>query len=136
MLQIGCEGEQLTLQDWGKRVFAELAELAKVMDAGVGGDRYQTVCRELETWLDAPEKTYSATVLRDLKAKGGYLAMGTELAKAHKSKTLAEKPVDEAISVQAFQVECEASLARQKTIEAKDQVSFDQYLADYFAEIV
>jgi len=33
MLQIGCQGERLSLQDWAKRVFVELRQIAVEMDS-------------------------------------------------------------------------------------------------------
>ncbi|MDG2664800.1 glutamate--cysteine ligase, partial [Vibrio parahaemolyticus] len=47
MLQIGCQGERLSLQDWAHRVFVELRQIAQQMDMTAGGSAYQDVCNQL-----------------------------------------------------------------------------------------
>ncbi len=140
MLQIGCDGEQMTLQQWGQQVFKEMHALAEVMDKAFGGDTYQAVCAELNTWLDDPEKTISANVLRDIKYHGGLLAVGNSIAREHKQRVVQSQPLDfphySMISTQALMTESCESLAKQKQIEASDDVPLDQYLAKYFSDIV
>ncbi|MDF4886675.1 glutamate--cysteine ligase, partial [Vibrio parahaemolyticus] len=63
MLQIGCQGERLSLQDWAHRVFVELRQIAQQMDMTAGGSAYQDVCNQLETWIDNPELTISGQLL-------------------------------------------------------------------------
>ena len=75
-LQIGCKGEILTLQDWAKRVFVELIQVAEKMDEALGGDAYQAVCFKLLSWIDNPELTLSGQVLADTKNHQGLGNLG------------------------------------------------------------
>ncbi|MEF1289559.1 glutamate--cysteine ligase, partial [Vibrio sp. M260118] len=90
-LQIGCKGEILTLQDWAKRVFVELVQIAELMDQAHGGDEYQKVCYKLLAWIDNPELTISGQLLEDTKRFGGLGKVGCEIGKEYREKHLAHK---------------------------------------------
>ncbi len=133
-LQIGCEGEQLTQAEWGRRVFADLAELAVVMDKAYGGDKYQAVCQELVTWFDEPEKTLSARLLNAILEKKSIGQVGLSIAKDNRS--LFAGGDYQYFSAQQFEEESQASLKRQQDVEQSDAISFDQYLMVYFGDSV
>ncbi|NGO00354.1 glutamate--cysteine ligase [Grimontia sp. S25] len=133
-LQIGCDGEQLTQAEWGRRVFADLAELAVVMDKVYGGDKYQSVCTELSGWFDDPEKTLSAKLLKEVLAKESIGKVGLGIAKDNQA--LFAQGDYETFSKQQFEDESEASLKRQQDVEQGDGISFEQYLAEYFGDSV
>ncbi|MDD1782978.1 glutamate--cysteine ligase [Enterovibrio sp. ZSDZ35] len=133
-LQIGCEGEQLTQAEWGKRVFADLSELAVLMDNAYGGDKYQSVCRELSSWFEDPDKTLSARLLKQIIANESIGKVGLSIA-AQNKELFANGDYD-VFSEQAFIDESAASLSRQKDVEQGDAISFEQYLAEYFGDSV
>ncbi|KLV04935.1 glutamate--cysteine ligase [Photobacterium aquae] len=133
LLKIGCDGERLTVQQWGSRVFAELAEVAKVMDTAAGNDEYQQTLSRLQTWIDEPSLTLSAQVLTQIKEQQGIGRMGKALLAEH-ATTLSEREYgyyDQA----AFEQEAQDSAVRQAEIESADMVSFDTFLDQYFADI-
>ncbi|MGF1727733.1 glutamate--cysteine ligase [Photobacterium nomapromontoriensis] len=132
-LKIGCNGERLTLKDWGSRVFAELAQVAIAMDAAVGDNAYQQTLARLQTWIDDPALTLSAQLLDQIHQQQGIGAVGKGLAKAH-AQTLSEMPY-RYYTEQQFEQEAVDSVAKQQQIEAADTQSFDAFLNDYFADI-
>ncbi|WP_244556479.1 glutamate--cysteine ligase [Enterovibrio nigricans] len=133
-LQIGCEGEQLTQAEWGKRVFSELSELAVIMDKAYGGDKYQSVCRELSGWFENPEKTLSARLLKQIIENESIGKIGLSIAAANKA--LFANGAYDTFSEQQFLEESTASLKRQKDVEQGDAISLEQYLAEYFGDSV
>ena len=133
-VKIGCDGEQLTQAEWGQHVFAELAELAVVMDSAYGGDKYQSVCKELSGWFDNPDKTLSARLLKDVLDKESIGKVGLGIAR-HNQVLFAEGDY-QTFSKQQFEKESEASLKRQQEVEQGDGISFEQYLAEYFGDSV
>ncbi|MCA2018439.1 glutamate--cysteine ligase [Vibrio tritonius] len=131
MLQIGCHGEQLTLQQWAKRVFADLKLVAELMDSAKGGTEYQAVCHELERWIDHPELTLSAQVLAKTKELGGLGKVGSALGAQHNATNTEHsyKFYSEDFMMQ----EAEKSKVKQREMEQSDTESFDEFLARYFA---
>ena len=131
MLQIGCHGEQLTLQQWAKRVFADLKLVAELMDSAKGGTEYQAVCHELERWIDQPELTLSAQVLAKTKELGGLGKVGSALGVQHCATNTEHKY--KFYSEESMLQEAERSRIKQREMEQGDSESFDQFLAHYFA---
>lgn len=130
-LQIGCKGEVLTLQDWAKRVFVELVQVAEAMDAAHGGNEYQAVCYKLLSWIDNPELTISGQLLADTKRLGGLGKVGCEFGKQYREQHLAHQY--HTYSAQLMEEEVISSKAAQAEIEASDSLNFDDFLTDYFA---
>ncbi len=130
-LQIGCHGESLSLQAWGKRVFADLAQLAVLMDKAQGGDHYQAVCRELVTWFDFPERTFSARCLEKIISEQGIRDLGIALATDYHEQFIKEDY--QVCSEALFLEETKVSFQRQKDIEQSDVIHFEAYLKDYFS---
>lgn len=130
-LQIGCKGEVLTLQDWAKRVFEELTQVAVKMDEVLGGDEYQQVCRKLVNWIDNPELTISGQLLEDTKRLGGLGALGCEFGKEYRLKHLAHQY--RIYSQELMQQEASRSVEAQKAQEQSDKLSFDDFLTQYFS---
>lgn len=130
-LQLGCDGEVLSLQAWAKRVFAELALVAKQFDQASGGDEYQSVCRKLEAWIDDPELTISGQLLRDTKQLGGLGKVGCQFGAEYRLSNLDHQY--QIYSAQLMEQEVVRSRQQQQALEAVPEPSFDEFLADYFS---
>lgn len=130
-LQIGCKGETLSLQDWAKRVFVELTQVAEAMDAAQDGQAYQAVCYKLLSWIDNPELTISGQLLEDTKRLGGLGKVGCEFGKQYRDQHLSHQY--HTYSAQMMEEEVERSREEQAAVEAADTLSFDEFLTDYFA---
>ncbi|MEF1310849.1 glutamate--cysteine ligase [Vibrio mytili] len=131
MLQIGCQGERLSLQEWAKRVFVELRQIAIKMDASVGGHAYQDVCDKLATWIDEPELTISGQLLALTKELGGLGKVGCSLGMKYREENLAH--MYQYYSQDVMETEVVTSVEKQKQSEQSDTLSFDDFLQDYFA---
>ncbi|WP_159739598.1 glutamate--cysteine ligase [Vibrio atypicus] len=130
-LQIGCKGEVLSLQDWAKRVFVELTQIAEQMDAANGGNEYQAVCYKLLEWIDNPELTISGQLLEDTKRLGGLGKVGCEFGKQYRHQHLNHQY--RTYSEKEMEAEVERSVLAQAEAEASDTQNFDDFLEDYFA---
>ena len=126
-LKTGCDGSKMTQVEWGKQIFAELAEVAELMDSGLETPRYLATCQRLSTWLDEPELTYSARILKQTIDNKSISKTGKELAKQYQDFFANQSY--HFFSQQDFEQEAKASFVRQQQIEAKDTLSFDDYLA-------
>ncbi|MDW1950996.1 glutamate--cysteine ligase, partial [Vibrio sp. 812(2023)] len=131
MLQIGCQGERLSLQDWAKRVFVELRQIAVEMDSAAGGDAYQAVCDKLEAWIDNPELTISGQLLELTKELGGLGRVGCALGMKFREENLAHGY--QHYSQDIMETEVASSVEKQRQAEESDTLSFDEFLENYFA---
>ncbi|MGP8308360.1 glutamate--cysteine ligase [Vibrio sp. YIC-376] len=131
MLQIGCNGERLSLQDWAHRVFAELRQIAVAMDAVSEDNAYQDVCNKLSEWIDNPEQTTSGQLLELTKELGSLGKVGCTLGLKHREENLNHSY--QFYSQEMMEAEVAASIEKQKQAELSDTMSFDDFLADYFS---
>ncbi|MGF1703340.1 glutamate--cysteine ligase [Photobacterium makurazakiensis] len=132
-LKIGCNGERLTVKQWGTQVFAELAQVAEAMDTAAGNTEYQQTLERLQTWIEDPSLTLSAQLLEQIKAQDGIGGVGLSLAQAH-SNELNMRDY-QFYNQQVMEEEAKASVVKQQKIEQADSQSFDVFLDDYFADL-
>lgn len=125
-LGIGCETAQFPLPKVGKDLFRDLKRVAQTMDSLYGGEAYQQVCDQLVECFDNPELTFSARILRSMIDQG---IGGTGRAlSAEYREMLMQEPL-EILSEADFAAERDASVVRQKEVEAADTESFEAFLA-------
>ncbi|WP_425542128.1 glutamate--cysteine ligase [Bowmanella denitrificans] len=131
-LMLSHNGQSQTLQDWAQELLKGMAEVAVILDSVQGGDAYQSAVRtELDKVLD-PSLTPSARILQHLKDTGqGSGAYALEMAEYYK-QTLAQHQYSYHSEAELEQLVAD-SLAAQAEGERQDNVSFDQFLHDYFA---
>jgi glutamate--cysteine ligase len=122
---IGCGASHEPLENVGKALFADLRRVAEVLDGEAGNRQYQQVCDELVAAFDDPELTFSARILKAMKAEGTG-RVGLQLAEQYR-QTLLEEPL-EILNEAELDKEREASWQRQRDIEANDTLSFEAFL--------
>ncbi|MFC0228553.1 glutamate--cysteine ligase [Serratia aquatilis] len=122
---IGCDDTRKPLSEVGKALFGDLKRVAEVLDSEAGNQLYQQVCDELVAAFDDPELTFSARILKVLKAEGAGRA-GLELAEQYR-QMLMQEPL-EILTEEQLAQEQKDSWQRQRDIEASDTLSFDEFL--------
>ena len=130
-LQLEIDGTEQTVAQWGEWLIGQLTELAEVFDKHHNNPRYQQAIAYIAPRFATPELTSSARVLetiKEQKSENGLLAL--ELSRTYKKELLAQGY--QMLSDQHFQQERVNSLQKQQHIEAKDTLSFDDYLQHYF----
>jgi glutamate-cysteine ligase (EC 6.3.2.2) len=127
-LGIGCETAQFPLPKVGKDLFRDLKRVAQTMDSIEGGEAYQKVCDELVASFDNLELTFSARILRSMLDEG-IGGTGKALAEQYRNM-LREEPL-EILTEEEFAAERDASVERQRKLEASDTESFEALLAKH-----
>ncbi|GLT20456.1 glutamate--cysteine ligase [Vibrio zhanjiangensis] len=130
-LQIGCQGEVLSLQDWSHRVLDELCQIGRYMDDAHGGKAYQAVCNKLRSWIDNPELTISGRLLADTKQFGGLGKVGCEFGQRYSERHANHD--FKIYSRDTMEQEVLRSREAQLSVEQSDTLNFDDFLQDYFA---
>ena len=125
------EGENVSLKELGERYFAELGDIAALLDACCGKGCYAIAHQAHLSMIQDPELTLSAKVLNSLKESNqDILPFGLALSKQYHDQLQQSRPRYWEDSY--FDEEGARSLARQQRIEAADTISFDAFLTDYF----
>lgn len=126
------QGRLQPLAEWAGEIFQGMQAVAALLDAG-GGEDFQQACRAIARCLQDPEQTPSARVLNDLRASGQSLGeFGLGLSRRYRDDFLAVPPAGNP-QYHLLEVEAQASLDRQCWIEEHDTLSFEEYLAEYYA---
>lgn len=117
----------------GKTILDQVARTAAVLDEANATQRYSSAVELQREKLQTPELTPSAQVLAALKAAGGsYHHWIRDLSRQHRD-TLMQKPLAPELKAR-LQSEAQTSLLEQASIEAADNISFDEFLASYNKE--
>ena len=133
-LELIQDGQPRLMQDWAEQLFADMMPIAKWLDEVYQSDRYQAAMRQYYLSLLDPAQTPSGKILNHLLSSrqdnGHYMR---ELAETYRAQLLAESY--QVYTEEDFVSAASNSLTKQQQIEAADTLSFEQYLAEYFAEV-
>lgn len=130
-LELRRDSEPLALRAWGHEILSEMLPVAELLDGKGEGPRAQTLRRQGEK-IDHPELTPSARMLAEMRAHNeGFFDLAWRWSKRH-CELFAATPLDPERQA-LFERLAAESIARQREIEAQDQVDFETFLQDYFA---
>lgn len=127
------DGKETRLGDWAIDILDKVKEVAARIDDSEGVDSYKQSVQLMRELVDEPSKTPSARLLSGLEESGNSFfeyAMG--IARGHRDYFASITPMSGARHDE-FVREAEQSLERQENIEASDAITFEQYLANYYA---
>ncbi len=121
------------MQDWAEEIFAALMPLAHWFDEAHGGELYQATMKQFYLSLLDPAQTFSGKVLNQLiAAQQDNSSVSLNLSEVYRQQLL--NGDYQFYSEAEFTQMAKTSLAEQTAIEQKDNVSFDDYLQQYFIE--
>jgi glutamate--cysteine ligase len=130
-LMLQRQGVAISRLQWMQELFAELAQVAVLLD-GTDSQQYQEALAYWQQAVIDPDKTLSGRVLANLASSGqSHGAWVKGLAEQYRQQLL-DYPLSDA-TIAAFEAEAAASIAKQQQMEQEDQLSFDDFLAQYFA---
>ncbi len=131
-LELHRNGSSVPLQEWGREICAQMLPVCEMLDQGPE-QGYVESLQLHRLLLEDPELTPSGRMIADVRHKGlslfeysmelscGYREYFRELSpEINRNRALLER-------------ESGQSIAAQAQIEAADTLSFDEYLAEYFA---
>lgn len=132
-LSLVHNGKATSVREWGEQIFAEMAEVARLLDAVEEGAPHAAALAGLAPLLKDPSLTPSAQLLTRLEAGNGSLSdtlLHLAQEQANKLKSTPMLRSREALLAQLI----ETSHQQQHDIEAADQESFSEFLSTYFAK--
>ncbi|MDQ8037105.1 MAG: glutamate--cysteine ligase [Pedobacter sp.] len=126
-------GQEKSFRELAAQVFAELAEVAPLLDAAHGTQEYSRAIAREALKLENPELTYSAALLRELKENDcSFFAFAKQTAEEH-GRWFRQRPLQGERAAE-FAEAAVHSHREQAAIEAADTQSFPEFLDAYFRD--
>jgi glutamate--cysteine ligase len=127
------EANSVPLRDWGSEICESMAGCAEHLDAQAGGTPYSDALQAQLAAVQDPDLTCSARVLAEMEEHGeGYFDFAKRMSVQHQRYFL-ELEADDA-QTRTFEASVIQSLEDQQAVELSDRQSFDEFLAEYFAQ--
>jgi len=126
------DGSSQTLTEEGSRLLDDLVTLATLLD-GTESTAYKDALRHQRSKFSNPENTPSAKTLRMMEEHDGSFVEFAMAQSIEHEKFFRRYPLTPADMV-GFDTIAAESIAQQKDIEGSDEISFDEFLANYFAQ--
>ncbi len=124
---------QTNLRTWAENLYDEFEALAELLDSNMPTPVHSTALKKLKPRLGDPALTPAAQLLDEMKNSGStYFQTALKHAKEHRNYFL--KTSIDADQLAYFENLAAESLAKQLEIEAADNISFEQYLANFYAQ--
>lgn len=131
-LRLDAGGGSRGVRDWGLEIVGAMAPLCELLDADGDGSYAAALALQHEKILD-PGLTPSARILKDMRTSGeSFFEFATRLSRGHREYFL-QLPELKGERAAQFEREVIESLDRQRAIEQADNISFEEFLARYFA---
>ena len=119
----------VSLQDWAQRHLNAIQDCAILLDQMDGSALYREAIQVMQQRLDHVENTLSAHVIKDTLDNGGTWNFGSVMAQQHVNRY--EQHQLSAEREQYFAQLAQTSLQKQVQLEQDNDMSFEQYLAQY-----
>ena len=134
-LRLSRDGAEVTLASWANDILDNVSGVAELIDQADGGDSYAQSVRLMRELVDEPMATPSARLLEELRqADCSFFDYAIAVARSHQDYFSSITPLT-AAREDEFKREAVRSAQQQREIEAGDDISFDEYLANYFSSV-
>ena len=132
-LQLADRGKQRSLQNWAEELMQGVASTARLLDKANQSDRYSAAYGEALKSLENPENTPAARLISEMRESGmGFHEFTMSLAQQHQQHFVDTPLAPEKLA--KFEQQSAQSFVDQTAIEAEQTGSFEQYLADFYAQ--
>lgn len=125
-------GESVRLQDWARELIADMTPLAKLLDEKQNTHDLQDALHIMSQRVEDVSLTPSAQVLEKMKQNGQSFTQFA-LEQAKQVATYFQSPVSDDRNAYWSNL-VQQSIAQQHEIEAADDISFPEYLAQYLVK--
>ena len=125
-------GRRVAVTDWASDIFNAMEPLCDVLDSAETGTPYRVALDAQRAALHDPALLPSAQILQRLRGSHQtFYEFALALSAEHAAHFRAHPPTDSVAG--QFRTIAEESLNSQRTLEADETMSFEDYLARYFA---
>ncbi len=127
-------GSERPLPEWATEIMRDVRAIAEIIDRGEGGNDYAQAVDAQSELIKDPEATPSARVLEELRqTKTAFYHFAMASARGHREYFSETEPLD-GERLRVYEDEVRSSIGRQQDIENSDEISFEEYLANYYSQ--
>jgi len=125
--------QAIRLQDWATDILDNMQAVCHILDQGEAVQHYTQALTEQRKLVETPDLTPSARILAAMQsAQQPYAKFADQLSAKHAKKFTADQL--NSTETAKFNAMASASLTKQQEIEAKDSLSFDDFLNQYLQQ--
>jgi glutamate--cysteine ligase len=134
-LSLVHDGDPLPLRKWGTEICDSMVACAELLDARADGTPYSDALQVQLAAVQDANLTCSARVLAQMDEHGeGFFHFAKRMSLQHQRYFLELEP--DIAQTRALEASVIQSLEDQQALELSDKQSFDDFLAEYFAQTV
>ena len=132
-LTLWRDGRNVPMRDWARELLDSMAGICEMLDHGHPNRPYSQALATQAAKIEDVALTPSARLMTELNAGESFFDLALRMSAAHKAYFLDLYPPNEE-RLGEFAQEASESLSAQRSIEASDKGTFEEYLARYFAD--
>jgi glutamate--cysteine ligase len=132
-LTLSLDGRARELREWAATLLEEMQGVCELLDAGDAERPYTAALAVQQAKVADVEQTPSARLLRELETQGeAFFHFALRMSRQHRDYFRDLYPPN-AAQLEAFGRQAEESLEAQRRVEQSDRVTFDEFVANWFA---
>jgi glutamate--cysteine ligase len=124
---------KIPLQDWATGIFEAMQPVCAILDQEDAGKPYSAALAQQQLLVKNPDLTASARILDCMTQNQQPFSRFALNKSAEHARYFGVNKLDK-IHTQAFNDMAELSLVKQKELESKEQIPFDEFLKQYFSQ--
>jgi glutamate--cysteine ligase len=132
-LELDRDNQKIPLQDWAGEILATMQPVCAILDQDHADKPYSAALAKQQLLVEQPDLTASARMLEQMSQQHDPFARFALKTSVEHGQYFKQNKLDNQTS-QVFKEMAETSLAKQKEIENKPQMPFDEFLAQYFLQ--
>ena len=132
-LELQSANGPVELAEWGHSLLDNIGQIATLLDKAHGGDSYsQSVVTQCKK-LDDPSLTPSAQILQEMKERDmPFFKLAMDYTQRW-AEHFRGQPLEASLQ-EKFEHDAIESLATQKAMEQRDDISFEEFLSQYYQQ--
>jgi len=132
-LTLNREGQNIYLKTWGHEILSSMQEICEILDQNNAEKPYSSALAQQIAVMENPALTPSTKILECMRSnQQPFGRFGLKTSKLHK-QYFKQLRLDKKITEKFDQMAADSHL-KQQQIEAKDKLSFDEFLNKYFSQ--
>jgi glutamate--cysteine ligase len=132
-LALWREGSGVPLREWARELLDSMTGICEILDRGDAARPYSQALAAQVAKVENVALTPSARLMTELATGESFFDLALRTSAAHKAYFLDLYPPNDE-RLREFAQEARDSLAAQRSIEASDRGTFEEYLGRYFAD--
>ena len=125
--------EKILLTDWASEILEAMRPVCEILDNGDNNKPYTAALAKQQSLVENPNLTASARILASLSETRQPFSRYAINKSAEHAQYFRQASLDDKLT-QEFTEMAASSLAKQKELESKEQIPFDEFLTHYFSQ--